>query len=103
MNLFSKQIGLISEKVCKDDATEKHISKYWKEFFTCYLKELNFNKSAIEELFKWHGVNRDNLKGMSKSELRVRFQWEVSYIFDRLCLDRLFRAHWIYNEYIDKT
>ena len=86
----------------------KDIDKNWKAFFTCYLKFIGFNPKAIKELFQWgsDGHNWDALHienteyaNEKKDKLLQSFCSEVEYIYDRISLDRLFRAHWLYNQY----
>ena len=87
------------------EAKIDQIPNIWFEFFKVYLKSLGFNLKAIKALFEWgeSGHNWQKLHPSNEIEkaspnvIRNQFQNEVFYIYDRMSLDRLFRAHWLYN------
>jgi hypothetical protein len=84
----------------------------WKEIFTGALEYWGFNDPAISSLFNWGCSSLTGYRGehnwkklhstdeeilWSSEEKLQRFLSEVSYISDRITLDRLFRTHWLFN------
>ena len=99
------------------------ISRLWRAFFAKVLYDWGFNKTAIDALFGW-GSNGHNWQAlwsechptstnpkkrhMNYGRVPARrfledFKGEVGYIYDRLSLDRLFRTHWLYNQWMMRT
>lgn len=106
MSKLCDQLGDIYIKI--DQGDQKDIDKNWKEFFSCYLKDCGFNYTAIEALFEWGSdghnwselhIDKTEYKDYNKDQLLQRFICEVHYIYDRMSLDRLFRTHWLYNQW----
>lgn len=87
----------------------KTIKSLWYKFFSVALKKYGFNKRAIDELFKWGNSghnwkelwqeNSIDYKNYGEILLLRAFIYEIEYIYDRVSLDRLFRTHWIFNQY----
>jgi hypothetical protein len=106
------KLEVIVRKI-KDCKYKSELTLLWKEFFTIYLKSQGFNKKAINKLFEWgdgghnwvelHQENSEYYGKFGRVRLSQSFKGEVNYIYDRMSLDRLFRAHWIYNQYVIKA
>ena len=99
LNTISKALALGSQDV----------DVLWKGYFyiACNLLGIK-GKSSVNALFEWgeNGHNWEALwlsesdyKDSTISEIYYDFTDEAIYIADRLSLDRLFRTHWLYNQY----
>lgn len=79
----------------------------WELLFKQQLKLWGFNRVAQDSLFRWgrNGHNWDKLHQGKEEEGYTSDEWlklffdEVHYCSDRMNLDRLFRCHWLYNQY----
>lgn len=68
---------------------------------------IKFNIAAINKLFEWgdgghnwtalHKGNTE-YENYNEDEILSEFKAEVSYTYDRMSLDRLFRTHWLFNQ-----
>lgn len=87
-----------------EQITEDNVDSIWHQFFVTYLESIGYNHKAIDSLFEW-GKGGHNWKALHPEDGQVEdfisLKEEMRYIYDRMSLDRLFRCHWIYNQYKD--
>lgn len=93
-----------------DKITINNYIAMWKKYFYIGANKLGFSQHSIDLLFEWGegGHNWELLncdtrhKYYTKSALISDLKYEMSYIADRLSIDRLFRAHWLFNQIHNK-
>lgn len=98
--IVANELCNISNRINK--AKRRDIPVLWKEFVYLILKTWGYNLKARKDLFAWEigenwaDLNQENAVKPTKRELLADFKGEVSYIADRMSLDRLFRTHHMY-------
>ena len=92
-------------------ANRKFDISFWPGLYVLQLRKWGFNLPSAKKLAEWgsEGHNWEKLhpseaeKEMTPEAILGRFYAEVGYCSDRMGLDRLFRCHWLYNEYLRRT
>lgn len=102
------QLCELASKIYRSKS-HKELEKHWRKFFTLSFQQWGFNQKAINALWYWGNwdhnwdiLNKMNSKYKSynaESFLR-KFKGDVSYICDRVTIDRVFRCHWLWNQYL---
>jgi hypothetical protein len=91
------------------ESNNLHVNILWKKYFNIACNHLGIkDKKTINILFAW-GEYGHNWKALWKEDSEYKdddfnrlykvFVYEAMYIADRLSIDRLFRCHWLYNQY----
>lgn len=90
----------------KHEPEPKEVTKRWRRVFEVVLIREQFNKHAIDYMWKYlaegnweHLHQTDEEQGMSADDWLEAFRWEVFYCSDRWSLDRLMRCHWLWRQW----
>ena len=79
----------------------------FKKVFESYFAAQGFDKKNIEILFQWgeygHNWNKlhpsDAESSRSQEEKLAELIAELHYCSDRMSMDRMFRCHWLFNQF----